>query len=105
MARPVVEYLSSEEMEFVHEQVLRVLGEVGVAYNSSRAIELLADAGAQVDRDRMTARLDWQLIRRCLDTCRALWRSPAARQTGMSWSAASGSWSPATAWQRTCTTI
>jgi trimethylamine--corrinoid protein Co-methyltransferase len=55
-------------MEFVHEQVLRVLGEVGVAYNSSQAIDLLAEAGAQVDRERLTARLDWRLIARCLKT-------------------------------------
>ncbi len=55
-------------MEFVHEQVLRVLREVGVAYNSPRAIELLADAGARVDRERLTARLDWALISRCLAT-------------------------------------
>ena len=68
MARPVIQYLSVQEMEFVHEQVLRVLAEVGVAYNSSQAIELLAEAGAHVERERLTARLDWTLISRCLAT-------------------------------------
>jgi trimethylamine:corrinoid methyltransferase-like protein len=68
VARPIIEYLSGPEMEFVPEQVLRVLGEVGVAYNSSQAIDLLAHAGAQVDRERLTARLDWGLISRCLGT-------------------------------------
>ena len=68
MAKAVIEYLSVDEVEFVHEQVLRVLEEVGVAYNSQPAIDLLAEAGAAVDRERLTARLDWDLIRRCLDT-------------------------------------
>ena len=56
VARPVIQYLSVQEMEFVHEQVLRVLAEVGVAYNSSQAIELLAEAGAHVDRERLQGR-------------------------------------------------
>ena len=49
MAQARITYLSESEKQFVHEQTLRVLAEVGVAYNTPQAIELLAAAGAQVD--------------------------------------------------------
>ena len=68
MAQARITYLSEGEKQFVHEQTLRVLAEVGVAYNTPQAIELLAAAGAQVDRENLTARLGWELIEACLKT-------------------------------------
>jgi trimethylamine---corrinoid protein Co-methyltransferase len=69
MTRPRVSYLSREEQEFVHEQALRVLAEVGIGYNTPEAVELLAEAGAQVDREALTATIPSELVDRCLATC------------------------------------
>ncbi len=68
MARARITYLSDREKDFIHEKTLEVLEKVGVAYNTPRAIELLAGAGAQVDRELLTARLTWDLIEPALKT-------------------------------------
>ncbi len=68
MSRPSISYLSRRERDFVHEQVVRVLEEVGVGYNTPAAIELLEEAGASVDRERLTAKLPWDLVEGCLKT-------------------------------------
>jgi trimethylamine--corrinoid protein Co-methyltransferase len=69
VARARLTYLSEEERQFVHEETALVLEEVGVGYNSPVAIDLLEEAGAQVDRARLRARLPWELVERCLKTC------------------------------------
>jgi trimethylamine---corrinoid protein Co-methyltransferase len=69
MTRPRLSYLSAADRERVHEQVVRVLEEVGVGYNTPEAIELLAAAGAAVDRERLTAKVPWELVERCLALC------------------------------------
>jgi len=69
VTRPRVSYLSREEQEFVHEQALRVLEEVGIGYNTPEAIDLLAEAGARVDRAALSAKLPGELVQRCLATC------------------------------------
>ena len=68
MARPSLQYLSDADKQFIHEQTLRVLAEVGVAYNTPTLTELLADAGATVAAADLTAKLPWDLIERCLKT-------------------------------------
>ena len=57
MARPRLTYLSGEDGDFVHEQAVRVLAEIGIGYNTPEAIELLGEAGAEVDRVALTAKL------------------------------------------------
>jgi trimethylamine--corrinoid protein Co-methyltransferase len=66
MARPRLEYLSTPDRQFVHEQTVRVLEEVGVAYNTPTLTGLLQVAGAAVDPERRTAKLPWSLVERCL---------------------------------------
>ena len=61
--------ISARLSQFVHEQTARVLAEVGIGYNSPAAIELLAEAGADVDRELLRAKLPWELVERCLATC------------------------------------
>ena len=82
MTRPRSRYLSDEERAFVHEQTVRVLEEVGVGYNTAAALDLLEEAGAVVDRARLSAQLPWDLVERCLATCprqvRLAGREPAA---------------------------
>ena len=68
MAQARVQYLSEAEKAFIHEKTMQVLETVGVAYNTPLAIDLLAEAGAQVDRERLTARFGWELVERCLAT-------------------------------------
>jgi trimethylamine:corrinoid methyltransferase-like protein len=57
VARPRLTYLTDRDKEFIHEQTLRVLAEVGVCYGTPTLTELLADAGATVDAEALTARL------------------------------------------------
>lgn len=68
MARARATYLSEREKDFLHEKTLEVLEKVGVAYNTPQAIDLLASAGAEVDRDALTAKLTWDIIEPCLKT-------------------------------------
>ena len=66
MARVRFEYLSESDKQFFHEQVVRVLEEVGVAYNTPTLTDLLAEAGATADAETLTAKLPWDLVERCL---------------------------------------
>ena len=66
MARPRLSYLTDADKEFIHEQTLRVLAEVGVGYGTPTLTGLLAEAGATVDAEALTAKLPWELIERCL---------------------------------------
>ena len=68
MARPRLSYLTDADKEFVHEQILRVLAEVGVCYGTPTLTDLLVEAGATVDAEALTAKLPWELIERCLKT-------------------------------------
>lgn len=66
MARVKLSYLSDDERQFVHEQTVRLLEEVGIAYNTPQAIDFLEAAGAPVDREALTAKLPWSLVEECL---------------------------------------
>jgi trimethylamine--corrinoid protein Co-methyltransferase len=68
MTRPQIHLLSDEERAVLHEQTLTVLEEVGVAYNTPAAMDLLEGTGAILDHDRLTARLPRELVMRCLET-------------------------------------
>jgi len=68
VARARVRYLSDEDRQFVHEQAMRVLEEIGIAFNTEKAIDLLAAAGALVDRETLRARIPRDLVEHCLTT-------------------------------------
>jgi trimethylamine--corrinoid protein Co-methyltransferase len=68
VARARLEYLSAAEREFVHEQTVRLLESVGVAYNTPTMTQLLVDAGAIVDAEHLTVRLPWPVVERCLQS-------------------------------------
>ncbi len=68
MAKARITYLSAAEKDFIHEKTLDVLASVGIAYNTPQAIDLLEQAGAEVDRVTMRAKLTWELIEPCLKT-------------------------------------
>ncbi len=66
MARPRLQYLSDADKQYVHAQTVRLLEDVGVAYNTPTLTEALREAGAAVDAERLRARLPWELVERCL---------------------------------------
>ncbi|RPI30534.1 MAG: hypothetical protein EHM52_03175, partial [Actinomycetota bacterium] len=68
MARLTVSFLDETDRETLHEQTLTVLEEVGVAYNTPAALDVLEGTEAVLDRDRLTARLPRALVERCLET-------------------------------------
>ena len=68
MAEARASFLSEAEKQSIHEQTLLILEDVGVAFNTPRAIDLLAEAGAPVDRAQLTARIPGDLIERCLES-------------------------------------
>ena len=47
MAKARITYLSAAEKDFIHEKTLDVLANVGIAYNTPQAIDLLEQAGAR----------------------------------------------------------
>jgi trimethylamine--corrinoid protein Co-methyltransferase len=55
--RPI-EILSADQVETIHRASLRILEEIGVEVLGDRAIDLLARAGATIDRERRIVRLD-----------------------------------------------
>jgi len=57
VAKARITYLSAAEKDFIHEKTLDVLANVGIAYNTPQAIDLLEQAGAEVDRETMRAKL------------------------------------------------
>ena len=68
MSRPLLHLLSDEERATLHEQTLTVLEEVGVAFNTPMAMDVLEGTEAILDRERLTARLPRELVMRCLET-------------------------------------
>jgi len=68
MARLTVSFLDETDRETLHEQTLTVLEEVGVAYNTPSALDVLDGTEAVLDRERLTARLPRELVERCLET-------------------------------------
>jgi trimethylamine--corrinoid protein Co-methyltransferase len=59
---PPVEILDADQVEILHRASLRILAEIGVEVLGDRAIDLLARAGARVDRATRTVRLDPGLV-------------------------------------------
>jgi trimethylamine--corrinoid protein Co-methyltransferase len=59
--------LTAAEQDALHQRVLHVLEHVGIGVESTVALELLADAGARVDRERRSATLGPELVESCLE--------------------------------------
>mgnify|MGYP000844263047 FL=1 len=67
MGRPLIRLLGEEERDTLHEQTLRVLEEVGVAYNTPAALDVLEGTEAVLDRDGLRARLPRELVMRSVE--------------------------------------
>jgi len=66
MAQARLHYLDDDDKGALHEQIMRVLTEAGIAFNLPEAIDLLAEAGARVDRERLVAWLPEELVQAAL---------------------------------------
>ncbi len=60
------EFLTEAEKDQVHEQTMQILENVGVKYHGQRALPLLEENGARVDRDTGIARIPRELVRETL---------------------------------------
>lgn len=68
MARPTLQYLSPAERQQVHDRTVEVLEKVGVRFHLEEAVDLLAEAGADVDRADLSARIPWRLVEEALES-------------------------------------
>jgi trimethylamine---corrinoid protein Co-methyltransferase len=82
--RPV-EILSADEVETLHRASLRILAEIGIEVLGDRALDLLAGAGASVDRETRRVRFDpthvEELVAKAPSTFRLHARNPAKSLT------------------------
>jgi trimethylamine--corrinoid protein Co-methyltransferase len=62
MAKFHIEVLSKEEIEAIHTGTLQILHDTGVMVHHDEALELLRQAGAEVQQDKKIARLPERLI-------------------------------------------
>lgn len=60
--------LSEEQLEAIHETSMRILEELGLEIMSARALDIFAQAGATVDHDTMTVRIDRGMVAAALET-------------------------------------
>jgi trimethylamine--corrinoid protein Co-methyltransferase len=66
MPTPTIALLSQEEKERIYGQSLEVLQKVGIQFNSERALNLLQEAGCEVDRESGSARIPPHLVEQAL---------------------------------------
>lgn len=65
---PPMRLLDEERMETLHRTSMRVLSELGIRVMSERVMDLFASAGAIVDRENSTIRIDESLVAETLRT-------------------------------------
>ncbi|PZO81440.1 MAG: methyltransferase [Mesorhizobium amorphae] len=78
-----MQLLDEERMEQLHTTSMRILSELGIRVMSEQVVELFAKAGAIVDRETMTIRVDESLVTEALRTVPSSFtltsRNPAKR--------------------------
>jgi len=61
-------FLSDSEKQRIHEDTLKILSGVGVKFLSPKALKLLANNGAIIDRESMIARISSSMVEQALKT-------------------------------------
>ncbi len=64
-----LEVLTPEEVKKIHEATLWIIEKVGIRFPSKRALQIWAEHGAEVDREKMIVRAKPELIEGALKTC------------------------------------
>ncbi len=62
MAFPRIYLLSKAELERIHSKSLDILQRVGIHFGSERALDILEQAGCQVDRDEQSAKIPARVV-------------------------------------------
>ena len=70
----LLEIMSEQEVEAVHRGVLDILEDVGVRFESKRALKLLKENGCKVDEELNRVRFPPALVEECLDQCPSSFR-------------------------------
>ncbi|MCV0397462.1 MAG: trimethylamine methyltransferase family protein [Rhizobiaceae bacterium] len=65
---PPMELLSADQVEAIHDASMRILEEFGIEVMNGRALDLFVRAGATVDRERQTVRLDREMVSETIAT-------------------------------------
>jgi len=65
---PRISLLTQLDMEQIHEHALDILTEIGIQFNSARAIAILADAGCVVDYEEQSAKIPSDLVEKALES-------------------------------------
>ena len=66
--KPLIQYLSKNQVEIIHEGSLDLLEKTGVEVDHEAGLKALAEAGAEVDFNDKRARIPPDLVVRCLET-------------------------------------
>lgn len=65
---PAYELLNSEQMDQLHHTTIRILSEAGIRVMGTNVMDIFAAAGAIVDREEMTIRIDETIVTEALKT-------------------------------------
>ena len=57
-----LDVLTGDDIEKIHHAALEIMEDVGVRFPSMRVLDILHDAGAKVDRDKIVAKLPPALV-------------------------------------------
>jgi len=68
MPIPNISILSGNDKDLIHERSLDLLQEVGIKFNSKRAVTLLAEAGCHADWDSLAIKFPREFIEKALTT-------------------------------------
>ena len=66
--KPLIQYLSKNQVEMIHEGSLDLLEKTGIEVDHEAGLKVLAEAGAKVDFQEKRVRIPSGLVVRCLET-------------------------------------
>jgi len=82
---PKMELLDAKQLEKLHQTSMRILSEAGIRVMGDNVMDLFEGAGAIVDRDTRTIRIDESIVAKALETVPETFtltpRNPAKRIT------------------------
>ena len=68
MIYPPIPVVSADELESIHQASLQILEEMGIEFLNDEARQIIREAGADVDADGVTVRIDRALVDKCIAT-------------------------------------
>ena len=68
MARINTEFLNQQEIEFIHDQSIQSLREIGIKVHSKSVLEILKKNGASVDFNTMVAKIPEKMVNQALES-------------------------------------